>query len=243
VEIRRGLQAAVLAGVLVPVLLGLPASPATTPAQPPRPAPGYHHLGATTDSTWSGVLGRVTVRDPAVRAGTVDFVATRFMAKANTANGVKWLEAGWAKTGWAGGGKERVYTFDTNTNRWTFYDQYPIADGDQIWIHLETSEAGTTPMWSAWLWWGGSWHLLTQQRLPITEHATVEEYVEVYIDPLRGGSFNVPPIEVDNVQVKSDPTGTMRYWTQSVPTTPGSGADSYCLNWQTPYDTWSAGSC
>jgi hypothetical protein len=232
-----------LAGAFLPLLLGPPAAHDTTPAGPPRPAPGYHHLGATTDGTWSGVLGRMTVRDPAVRAGSFDFVATRFMIKASTGSGVKWLEAGWAETGWAGGGRQRVYTFDTDTNRWTFYDQYPIADGDRVWIDLETSQTGTVPTWAAWLWWGNAWHLLTQQRLPVTDHATVEQYVEVYIDPLRGGSLHVPPIEVDNVQVKSSPTGRMRYWTRSVPTTPGSGADSYCLNWQASYDTWSAGTC
>jgi hypothetical protein len=213
-------------------------------ATPPLPGPGYHHLGATTDGTWSGVVGRMTVRDPSVRAGTYDFVATRFMAKASTADGVKWLEAGWAETGWSGGGKQRVYTFDTNTNSWTFYDQYPIADGDQIWIQLSTSQAGPTPTWTAWLWWGGSWHLLTQQRLPIGDHATIEEYVEVYVDPAAGTNIEVPPIEVDNVQLKPDPGAASEYWTDSTaPTTPGVGADSYCLTWQTRYDTWNAGSC
>jgi hypothetical protein len=229
------------------VLFGATTAPGDRPVLdhgPPLPGPGYHHLGATTDGTWSGVLGRMTVRDPAVRAGSYDFVATRFMAKASTPDGVKWLEAGWAETGWAGGGRQRVYTFDTNTNTWAFYDQYPIKDGDQIWIELQTSESGTQPTWTAWLWWGNAWRLLTRQRLPIGDHATVEEYVEVYVDPTLGGTVDVPPIEVDNVQVKSDPAGGMRYWTaDGVPTSPGTGADAYCLTWQTAYDTWNAGSC
>ena len=77
---------------LLPIVLGSGATPSGELSGPPVPQPGYHHLGATTDGGWSGVLGRLTVDDPGVRAGTFDFVATRFMAKASTATGVKWLE-------------------------------------------------------------------------------------------------------------------------------------------------------
>jgi hypothetical protein len=229
-----------MAGALLAVLIGgLPGSA----AQPPVPAPGYHHLGATTEGTWSGVLGRVSVRDPGVRAGTFDFVATRFMAKAYTAAGVKWLEAGWAETGWTGAGQQRIYTFDTNSGHWTFYDEYPIRPGDDIWLELVTTQAGESPVWSAWLWWGDGWHLLTAQPLPLTDHATIEEYVEVYVDPARGGTIAVPPVRVDNVQLKRDPGGGMAYWNQGVPTLSGVGADGYCLTFQLAYDTWAAGSC
>jgi hypothetical protein len=178
-----------------------------------------------------------------VRAGTFDFVATRFMAKASTPAGTKWLEAGWAQAGWSDSEEQRIYTFDTNTLKWTFYDQYPIKPGDQVWIELTTAQSGPEPAWSAWVWWHDAWHLLTTQNLPITDHATIEEYVEVYVDPTHDGRIAVPPVEVDNVQLKSDPDGGFRYWTDAVDTAQGTGADGYCLEFHVPYDAWQAGTC
>jgi hypothetical protein len=238
VGFRNGVRVAVAAG-LVPVLLGAFPQDAR-PAALPVPQPGYHHLGATTQGTWSGVLGQVAVRDPGVRSGTFDFVATRFMAKASTPAGIKWLEAGWAETGWSNAGQQRIYTFDTNTLKWTFYDQYPVKPGDEVWIELAATGDGA---WGAWLWWQDSWHLLTSQRLPIGDHATIEEYVEVYLDPARDGTIAVPPVDVDNVQLKADPDGRFEYWTAAVPTDPGAAADGYCLGFQVPYDNWHAGTC
>ena len=259
-EIRHGVRIAIAAG-LMPVLLGSLDGPRARPDGPPLPQPGYHHLGATTTGTWSGVLGRLSVRDPGVRPGTFDFVATRFMAKTGTPLGVKWLEAGWAEAGWSGGGQQRIYTFDTNTLKWTFYDQYPIKPGDQVWIELAASGSGAAassaspgaagsgaagdagPTWDAWLWWHDAWHLLTSVALPISDHATIEEYVEVYVDPARDGTIPVPPVQVDNVQLKRDPAGPFGYWTDGVATSPGAGADGYCLTFEVPYDTWHAGTC
>ncbi|HKT03560.1 MAG TPA: hypothetical protein VJT31_28865 [Rugosimonospora sp.] len=228
--------------VLVTVLVDLVSTTPTAPT--PAPGAGYHHLGATTAGTWSGVLGRMTVTAPQVRKGTYDFVASRFMVKGDTPGGTRWLEAGWAETGWAGTGRQRVYTFDTNSNRWTFYDQYPIRGGDRIWIELTAADTGPRATWVAWLWWHEAWHKLTAQKLPISEHAQVEQYVEVYVDPRRGGTVRVPPIDVDNVQLRADPDAPMRYWTPDrVPTNAGNGGGAYCLNWRYSYNTWRAGSC
>jgi len=218
-------------------------TPDPRPEGPPLPQPGYHHLGATTEGRWAGVLGQLSVRETGVRAGTFDFVATRFMAKASTPLGIKWLEAGWAQTGWSGTEQQRIYTFDTNSLKWTFYDQYPVKAGDRVWIELAATQTGSTPTWGAWLWWHDTWHLLTTQALPISDHATIEEYVEVYVDPARDGTIPVPPVEVDNVQLKADTTSRFEYWTNAVPTEPGAAADGYCLGFQVPYDTWHAGTC
>lgn len=206
---------------------------------PPRPGPGpgYHHLGATSVGTYGGVLGRLTVTDPGVRQGTFDFVAARFMAKADAGGATHWLEAGWAETGWAGGGKQRIYTFDTVRDSWTFHDGYPVKPGDRIWIYVEVGQDTT-----AWLWWGDGWHLLTTVALPFGGGAQVEQYVEVYVDPARGGTVPLPRTAVDNVQVKT-PAG-LRYWRDGdVPTAASPGGDGYCLGWQVAYDTWSAGDC
>ena len=59
------------------------------------------------------------------------------------------------------------------------------------------------------------------------------------MDPARGGSVRVPPIDVDNVQVRPDPQAPLEYWRpERVPTNPGSGGGPYCLNWRDGYDTW-----
>src|SRR2546429_9958886 len=114
------MRVAVAAG-LVPVLLGSLRTPDPRPEGPPLPQPGYHHLGATTAGTWAGVLGQFAVRETGVRAGTFDFVATRFMAKASTPAGTKWLEAGWGQTGWSGNGEQGVSTLRPHSLRGALY--------------------------------------------------------------------------------------------------------------------------
>jgi hypothetical protein len=206
----------------------------------PLPRPGYHHLGATTVDEWSGVLGRFTVRDPRVRAGTFDFVAARFMAKRTIDPGqVAWLEVGWAETGWSGGGAQRIYTFDSRARSWVFYEEYGLAAGDRVWVYLESGG----PAWRAWLWWGDRWQLLAAPELPLGDRALLEQYVEVHQDG-AGAPTRVPRIRVDSVQVRSAPDGGIVDWRpESVPTvTPFTTAD-YCLDWHRPYQTWSAGTC
>ncbi|HET6213080.1 MAG TPA: hypothetical protein VFE14_09450 [Micromonosporaceae bacterium] len=237
-----------LALIALAVLLLLDSNP-LGPAGPPRPSPdygaaGYHHLGATSVDPYTGVLGRIAVTDPGVRAGTYDFVAARFMAKKDHSGRTDWLEAGWTETGWSGGGRQRVYTFDTVHNAWTFYDQYPIRAGDRIWIYLETSDTGPNPVWHAWLWWADAWHLLAALALPLDGGAQQEQYVEVYVDPARGGTIPVPRISTDNVQLRPAAGGPLGYWRDpDVRTTGGVSTDTYCLDWQVTFDTWSAGDC
>lgn len=203
------------------------------------PEPGYHHLGATTSDKWSGVLGRIEVVDAAVRTGTYDFLAARFMAKGEVGGRTAWLEAGWTETGWSGGGKQRLYTYDTNRQSWTFYDGYQLKPGDRVWIYLQTEQATERPVWEAWLWWGDSWHLLTSQALPIGPRAMIEQYVEVHTEQ----PFQVPQVRVDSVDLKDGPAGQRSAWGTQVPTAPGVTSNGYCLTWISRYDHWSAGSC
>ncbi|NUT36856.1 MAG: hypothetical protein HOV79_27695 [Hamadaea sp.] len=214
-----------------------------------RAAPNpYHHLGATSADAWAGVLGRIGVSDPQVRGKTLDFTAARFMARRSAGSGATtWLEAGWAETGWAGDGRQRIYSYDTNRNAWTFFDDYAIAPGDQVWIYLESTSDGaadaTAATWLAWLWWGDKWHLLSRQDLPLTKTAQVEQYVEVYADPKRSGGYGVPPIAFDNVQVKAAPGEQPRFWREDVAPATTGDSGAYCVNWTTRFDTWSAGDC
>ena len=206
---------------------------------------GYHHLGAGTGDEWGGVSGRMEVVDGAVRRGTYDFVASRFMVKRDMGRGsIAWLEAGWAETGWAGAGSQRIYTFNTNTRTWQFYDQYRLKRGDRVWLDLHTDVANR---WQAWLWWNNRWNLLTTQRLPVGSRAYVEEYVEVHVDARRPAQVVVPPVTVDNVQLRPPGGGTARNWRDDVDTQIGDQAQQraggFCLNWVTRYDTWTAGDC
>ncbi|GHJ50591.1 hypothetical protein Cs7R123_79330 [Catellatospora sp. TT07R-123] len=218
----------------------------SAPARPslPVPRPGYHHLGATSAGRWSGVLGRIEVRDTGVRPGTMDFVAARFMAKSGDGpDGVAWLEAGWSETGWSGDGRQRVYTYDTNTSAWSFYDQYAVLPGERLWVYLQTEGDAERPLWQAWLWWGDSWHLLAEQALPLTGRARIEQYVELHTDPAQPTALALPELSVDSVQLKDGPAGPLRPWQADIPTAPGTPADGYCLHWRHHYDTWTATTC
>jgi hypothetical protein len=204
---------------------------------------GYHHLGANTAGTWSGVSGRFSVVDGTVRPGTYDFVAGRFMVKRDLGAGqISWLEAGWAETGWSDPGRQHIYTFNTNTKTWQFYDQYTLKPGDKIWLDEHSDRDGT---WAAWLWWNNRWNLLTAQKLPIGPDAYVEQYVEVHVDASRPARIDVPTVKVDNVQLRPPGGGTPRFWRADVPTLTGGVQRSggFCLNWMTRYDTWTAGDC
>ncbi|GAA2617882.1 hypothetical protein [Paractinoplanes durhamensis] len=208
---------------------------------------GYHHLGANSAGEWKGVSGRISVVDGSIRPSSYDFIAARFMAKRNMGAGqINWLEAGWAKTGWTGPGRPRVYTFNTNSRSWQFYDQYVLKAGDRVWIDLHSDANG---IWAAWLWWGNRWNLLTAQRLPIGPTAQIEQYVEVHVDPNRPTRVDVPAVTVDNVQLKPADGGAARYWRDDVPTLTGydpgqqQRSGGFCLNWVNKYDTWTAGDC
>jgi len=206
---------------------------------------GYHHLGAGTGGEWGGVSGRFQIVDGAVRRNTYDFVAGRFMVKRDMGAGsIAWLEAGWAETGWAGAGRQHIYTFNTNTKTWQFYDQYQLKPGDRVWLDLHTDSDN---VWQAWLWWNNRWNLLTAQQLPVGSRAYVEQYVEVHVDSSRPARLVVPPVTVDNVQLRPPDGGTARYWRDDVDTQIGDlakqRAGGFCLNWVTRYDTWTAGDC
>ena len=206
---------------------------------------GYHHLGAGTGGEWGGVSGRIEIVDGAVRRNTYDFVAGRFMVKRDMGAGsIAWLEAGWAETGWAGGGRQHIYTFNTNTKTWQFYDQYQLKPGDKVWLDLHTD---ANNVWQAWLWWNNRWNLLTAQQLPVGSRAYVEQYVEVHVDPSRPARVVVPPVTVDNVQLRPPDGGSARYWRDDVDTQIGDQAQQraggFCLDWVTRYDTWRAGDC
>lgn len=211
---------------------------ATTPS-------GYHHLGAGTGGEWRGVSGRIAVVDGSVRPGTYDFVAGRFMVKRDLGAGrIAWLEAGWAETGWSGSGRQRIYTYNTNTQTWQFYDQYAVKPGDRVWLDLHTDADG---VWQAWLWWNNTWNLLTVQKLPIGGGAYVEQYVEVHVDAGRPARIDLPPVTVDNVRLRPADGGPDRYWRDDVATLVGDmtqqRAGGFCLNWLNRYDTWTAGDC
>lgn len=212
-------------------------------AHPAEATTGYHHLGAITDSGWAGVVGDVTVRHTGVRANSEDFVATRFMARGDVGDQTRWLEVGWSESGWQSGGP-RLYTYDTNRNQWAYYSQYKVTDGITIWLALDSDGAAdknNSATWDAWLWWNDKWNLLAAQQLPIGASTNLEQFVEVYVDPARGGSFAVPPVTVSGVRV-APAGGDYQPWEGAVGTDSAPADAGYCLAWRTRYDSWTAGS-
>jgi len=215
-------------------------------SRPPGVTPrGYQHLGAGTGGEWAGVSGRMEVVDSSVRPKSYDFVAGRFMVKRDLGGGrIAWLEAGWAETGWASAGRQHIYTFNSDTKTWQFYDQYALKPGDRVWVDLHTDTNG---IWQAWLWWNNRWNLLTARKLPIGRTAYVEQYVEVHVDARRSGRVDVPPVTVDNVKLRPAGGGPDQAWRADVATLIGDLTGpllgGLCLNWMNRYDTWRAGSC
>ncbi len=237
---RRWWRIAAL-GLVLPALVSFTPGRADDQAAAGTSPGGYTHLGATTVGAWAGVSGELGVTDPGVRADSFDFVAARFMAKQETADGTRWLEVGWAEVGWAGSGRQRIYTFDTTSNRWSFYDQFPIHAGDRITISLAADETGT---WQARLRWRDAWYPLTSTRLPHGGTATLEEYVEVYRDPARpGGPLVVPPVSLRDVEVHA-PGAAARPWSDTaVPAYQGGTPNGYCLTRAPDWTAWQAGTC
>lgn len=221
---------------------GAPSTPATTPRA--EETTGYRHLGALTDDAYAAVGGGLTVRDPGVRAGTHDFLATRFLARGDVGGRTKWLETGWSENGWRDRA-QHVYTYDTTTMKWSFYDQYELRPGDRVYLALQSGAAaqgGTT--WNAWLWWNDRWNLLAAPVLPFGAVTQMEEYVEVYVDPSHAGSYPVPAIDVDDVTVQAKPGDGFTPWREpGVPTTESARYDGYCVDWRTRWSDWSARSC
>jgi hypothetical protein len=113
-----------------------------------------------------------------------------------------------------------------------------------VWLDLHTDSAG---VWQAWLWWNNAWNLLTTQKLPIGSSAYIEQYVEVHVDSGKPARIDVPPVTVDNVQLRPAGGGPARYWRDDVATLTGDAGQQrgggFCLDWANPYDTWTAGDC
>jgi hypothetical protein len=242
-----------LALLLLVLLLAVPAAlPAAgagrrgavpVPAAP-EDATGYRHLGATTDDGYAGVTGALTVTDPGVRHGTDDFVAVRFMALGAAGGKAKWLEAGWTEDGWRDNA-QHLYTYDTDHMDWSYYDQYPIRAGDTVHLALESGGAASGgTVWRALLWWDDRWNQLVSVTLPIGSTARIEQYVEVYADPSRGGDIRLPRTDVGDVQVETAAGGPFTAWRDpAVPTSESAPYTGYCVSWLTRHDTWYAASC
>lgn len=213
--------------------------------RPGEDADGYRHLGAYSENDYAAVGATLQVRDTGVRRRSNDFVAARVMARADVAGRTRWIEAGWTEDGWLDDDAQHVYTYDSSGGDWTYYDQYPVHDGDRISVVVESGPAvngGTT--WRAYLWWDNRWNLLAAPTLPFGPRAQLEQYVEVYVDPRRGGRYPVPGVAVSGSVVVADPGGDAVPWRDpAVPTDTSPAYPGYCVSWQERFDSWSAGTC
>lgn len=184
----------------------------------PEPHPGIHWLGTTSTSAYSsqGVYGALNVVDPSVRRGTYEYLSQRFLAK--SCDATQWLEAGWAEPGWRAlddpQGRQYIYTYNSVTRTWNWFDQYPVAPGSRVYFQIY--DWGN--VWQAWLWWNGGWQVL--DTVSIDGLNCIENFVET--DSGNTSHFPFPPILAGDggtggVQI-ADGNGQFRTWDTSIPT-------------------------
>lgn len=190
---------------------------------------GYHFMGASTRFGVQGLYGSVCVTDPGVRRGLFDFVAAWYMV--DTLSPPRWTQVGWAKVGWRDD-RQYIFVYDTEHNRWEFFDQYPISNGMCVWVAVTASQ-GTS--WDNWLWWNGEWNLLHTTNVGFSVPDRGDEYVEVY----SADGFH-PPLAPTQLSLSNVYTTDWFLWTTGIDSyDQNTGAPNYDLNWNNQwYDFW-----
>jgi hypothetical protein len=205
----------------------------------PVPSPGYHWLGGQTSGyTSAGLLATLHVVDPSVPRlpGYEDFLAHRIMAK--SCSSAYWIEIGWAEVSWLDD-QQYVYSYDTATEEWLVYEDYPIEAGDEISVALVSVGGG---VWEARLWWNGAWQTLNSVNPGVAIGCGNEQYVEVY----SRDTMAFPPIETGGsssaVMLYPASGSAWEPWDTSVSTISGSNQEDYELDWHHYFLSWEASS-
>lgn len=181
----------------------------------PSPRPGRHIGVETTSYNSIGIIGASTVVNPAVPHPSTSFLSQRILAK--SCNESHWIEVGWVEAGWRGDA-QYIYTYDSASQLWRFFDQYVLGAGRKITVELIHSGGGT---WKALLNWNGQWHELHSFNPgPNTLGCGNESYVEPWSE--SDERFAFPSIKVggNSADLRLHPCcgGTWEQWTSVVPT-------------------------
>ncbi|HEX7169037.1 MAG TPA: PKD domain-containing protein [Acidimicrobiales bacterium] len=203
----------------------------------PAPNPGYNWLGGQTNNYGSvGIYGALNVVDPASPHTSTDFLAHRIMVK--SCDSSRWLEIGWAEVGWRANA-QYIYSFNTVTNTWMFFDQYPIASGSRIWVALV--HVGNN-VWEAQLFWNGAWQTLVSVNPGSGIGCGNEQYVEPYKPTTN---FNFPTITTGDgtsggMKIARPSDAAWLTWNTSIPTLENNASSDgyYNTTWNTKYYAW-----
>ena len=206
----------------------------------PGVPPGQSVVGTQKSDGYGvsdGIFAALNVVDPKVPHPSNDFLSQRILVKNCT--DTSWLEIGWAEVGWRDD-RQYIYTHDSVSNQFTFYDQFPISPGSRPYFELFDNVGGNTTF-DAMVHWNGQWQTLKRVNLGSNAGCGVEHFVQAdYRSTNR--SFNFPPIEFgenhpNGVQVADGGTGQFSTWGGSFPTEFRSNdgysryTASYSTNW------------
>lgn len=203
----------------------------------PAPNPGYDWLGGQTNGFNSvGIYGALNVVDPAVPHTSTNFLAHRIMAK--SCDSSRWIEVGWAEVSWRSDA-QYIYVYNTVTNTWLFYDQYPISSGSRIYVSLVHVGGG---VWQAQLWWNGVWQTLASANPGTGIGCGNEQYVEPY---KASSNFSFPTITTGDgtatgMRLARASDAVWVNWSSSIATFENNAsADGfYNTTWNTKYYAW-----
>lgn len=212
VESEEGLRTMAKALCMAEPVVSLSAAP----KQPERMTPketgsrgvGYHYVGPETFQDNRGVWGRNYVVDPRqIQHGAL--VPHRFVAErvyTNNPDGDRWMEAGWAET-WDEGDEQFVYEYDSATQEWRIFDEYPLSKGDAV--ETAVHYVPDVGEWRAdYHLWGNVWAVLAQEPLDFDTADRAYNRGEVYTND--GVHPILPPSGFDTGLLYVD--GVWRLW-------------------------------
>lgn len=183
-----------------------------------------------------GIYAALTVTNARVPRNSSQYLSQRVLAK--SCDRGDWFEIGWVEAGWRDD-KQYIYTHDTPSSGWTFYDQYPLTPGQRIYVQV-TQVPSNANLWQVYLWWNGSWHLLRETVNTDWLGCGGELMVDRYQTGQgtwfnTNGAVNFGDGTSSGVMVKNVGTNSWQPWDRSFPTAVYSG-DYYCWDLKTIFN-------
>lgn len=194
---------------------------------------GYHFASVETvpPRNRQGVRSKINSVNPNVAHDcTCDkmFVAEWVMAEDRRPNSGQFIQDGWAENALFGN-ERHVFSYDTSTNAWFLYDQFPLTDGNGNGRSYTVRHTGTGFgwQWSTYVFSNGAWRLLRSAWLDLPpndgtvfgENTSMAASLEVFINPAFGAQYHpcVPSHINTNAQMFVEPAPYTGYydWTYS----------------------------
>lgn len=179
--------------------------PVPGPVEPDPNGTNYRYSGVSTQDMYKGIEATIQVSNASVThdGSGNEFVVSRVMGKSPVSG--NWLEAGWAETSWEGD-FPYVYTFtpyNNPNNNWVGYFQYRLSPSLYYKWRVDRCFVGATTVHTcAFIYWGGSWHMLTSGDYACTEYSGGTDnqrcYMEAFTEVFSRDSTPTPSIATGN---------------------------------------------